>query len=135
MSGMKKENSNRRFFTVDEYATPENLKRRYKDLCKLHHPDKGGSNELQAQINVEYQQALQQLTEIAERKGEQLTAERLFRQMEQHLHNIITHVQQNETLYSALYKELKVPFMKWVVPKEYHGLIDIVTIIVKRMGV
>ncbi len=120
------------FFTVDEHATPENLKRRYKDLCKQHHPDKGGSNEAQAQINVEYQKALQQLTAIAERKGEQITAERLLRQMEQHLHNILTHVQQNETLYSALYKELKVPFMKWVIPKEYHGLVDNIFTIIRK---
>jgi hypothetical protein len=30
---------------VDEYATTENIKKSYRNLCKVHHPDKGGEPE------------------------------------------------------------------------------------------
>jgi len=34
------------------------IKRRYRDLCKLHHPDLGGSEEIMKAINAAYEDRL-----------------------------------------------------------------------------
>jgi curved DNA-binding protein CbpA len=47
-----------KFFTITEDTTPDALRRRYRQLCRQHHPDKGGDNETQAQINDEYERRL-----------------------------------------------------------------------------
>ena len=67
-----------RFFTINTQTTFAELRRRYKDLCKRYYPDKGGSDTVQAQINVEYQQALQQLAETAKQKENEASYDRLI---------------------------------------------------------
>jgi curved DNA-binding protein CbpA len=110
-----------RFFTVTDSTTPEELRQKYKRLCKRHHPDKGGSNDTQAQINDEYKQALQQLLEIAESKGEKTKAKQL-------LHILETHV-------LKMCAEMKVPLIELYVPKEFQGLaFEVAKLIENRIG-
>jgi curved DNA-binding protein CbpA len=108
MSGTKKLNVKMKFFVVDEDTTPEDLKRRYRILCRQHHPDKGGCTETQAQINDEYQTALQQLSELAARKGDRETNRQLLQMIEQHLR--------------SMYADMKTPLIKKYVPQQYQGL-------------
>jgi len=103
-NGMKS-SSKIQFFTVIATTTPDDLKRQYKHLCKKHHPDRGGSNDIQAQINAEYKMALLQLSE---QTGDKDTADQLLRMIEQHLRN--------------MYADLKTPLIKKYVPEQYHGL-------------
>ena len=109
-----------RFFTVDEHTAPEDLQRRYRNLCKRYHPDKGGSDETQAQINEEYQKALEQLSEMASRKGDKDSSDEILRMMEQHLRN--------------MYAEMKTPLIRKYVPAEYQGLaLELVKLIEGRL--
>lgn len=120
------------FFTINSRTTPESLRRRYRELCRMHHPDRGGSDAVQAQINVEYQQAMQQLADVAANKGAHATSDRLAWQMERHFDKITEHIRQNRDLYYPLYKELKTPLMKRLIPEKYHGLAEeILKLIVK----
>jgi len=48
----------------------EELKKAYKDLCKKHHPDKGGSTEIMQVINNEYQELFKTLKMNEEMAGE-----------------------------------------------------------------
>ena len=96
------------FFTVTEDTAPEDLKRQYRRLCIRYHPDKGGSNEIQAQINAEYQKTLEQLSEMASQNGDRESTEQLLRLMEQHLRK--------------MYAELKTPVIQRYVPAQYQGL-------------
>ena len=93
-----------KYFTVTGDTTPDDLRRRYRELCKLYHPDKGGDKDIQAQINAEYEQALQSLSEMATRTGNN----ELLQILEQHLKN--------------LYSEMKTPVIKKYVPEKYQGL-------------
>ena len=98
-----------KYFTITEDTTPDDLKRRYRRLCKRYHPDKeGGSHEVQAQINAEYEQALEQLAEMARRTGDRESSLQIVRLMQQHLYN--------------MYKDMKTPLIKKYVPMEYQGL-------------
>ena len=96
------------FFSVSEDTTPEDLKRQYRRLCKKYHPDKGGSDETQKQINAEYQQALEQLSEITARNGDSEGSEQIMRLMEQHIRK--------------MYVDMKAPLIKRYVPAKYQGL-------------
>ena len=108
------------FFTVCEDTTPESLKRRYRSLCKRYHPDRGGSDEIQAKINDEYQKALEQLSEMASRKGDHETANKLLELMKQHLRN--------------MYADMKTPIIRRYVPAEYQGLaLEFAKLIEERM--
>lgn len=42
---------------VEEHAGPERIRAAYRELAVIHHPDKGGSAERMAEINVAYQEA------------------------------------------------------------------------------
>ena len=97
-----------KYFTVTENTTPDELKRRYRRLCKRHHPDWGGSDEKQAEINTEYEQALEQLAEIAKRTGDRESSEMILQLMQQHLYN--------------MYTDMKTPLIKKYVPQAYQGL-------------
>jgi len=46
------------------------LKAKYRELCKIHHPDLGGSTEVMQAINAEYSEALQR---VHDHKGENLS--------------------------------------------------------------
>jgi DnaJ-domain-containing protein 1 len=107
-----------KYFSVTENTTPDNLRRRYRELCKRHHPDKGGNHETQTQINAEYHAALQQLSELTSLTGDRETTNRLLMMIEQHLRN--------------MYAELKTPFIKKYVPQEYHGLAFEVAKLIER---
>lgn len=50
------------------YDTPETIRRRYFDLSKKLHPDKGGDANLFAEMNRQYQNALQSLGRKARRE-------------------------------------------------------------------
>lgn len=39
-------------------SSPEEIKKRYRGLAMLHHPDRGGSNDIMAEINQQYHGAL-----------------------------------------------------------------------------
>lgn len=43
------------FFNITPETTLEELKKQYHELSKLHHPDKGGDNRTQQEINEEYE--------------------------------------------------------------------------------
>jgi len=110
-----------KYFTVTEYTTPDELKRHYRFMCKTHHPDRGGSDETQAQINAEYQQALELLAEQAKRTGDRESSEMIVRLMQQHLYN--------------MYTEMKTPLIKRYIPQEYQGLaFEISKMIEERWG-
>jgi hypothetical protein len=96
------------FFTVTEDTTPEELRRRYRQLSREHHPDKGGNNETQAQINTEYEKALAELSTIAARNGDSKSSDRLLQLMQQHLRK--------------MYSEMKTPLIRRYVPEKYQGL-------------
>ena len=96
------------FFDVREDTTPDDLQRRYRRLCKRHHPDRGGSDETQAQINAEYRQALEQLSAMAAKSGNDETAEAIRRILEQHALKMLA--------------ELKTPVIQRYVPAQYQGL-------------
>lgn len=41
-----------------ETTTPEEIKKRYRELCKQHHPDLGGDEETMKAVNDQYHKAL-----------------------------------------------------------------------------
>ena len=100
----------------DNCTTPDQLKIRYRELSKQFHPDRGGNDTVQAQINVEYAQALKRLA--SEEKDISLKTD-LMRELETHLNKILSHVRSNRTLYHTLYKEVKPK-----IPAQYHGVLD-----------
>jgi len=95
-------------FTVTENTTPDELKRHYRLLSQVHHPDRGGSRETQAEINAEYKKALENLAEIAKSTGDSESSEMIARLMQQHIYN--------------MYKDMKAPIIKKYVPAELQGL-------------
>ncbi len=105
------------YFTVTAQTKPDDLRRRYRALCKQHHPDRGGTAEIQAQVNIQYHQALKQLAELEQ--SNQPVYDSLMMQMERHLRNITMHMQQNKSLYQTFYKEIKSR-----IPVKYHRLLD-----------
>ena len=102
------------FFTVTEQTTPEDLKRRYRNLCKRYHPDRGGSDEKQAQINAEYQKALEKLSEMATQNGDTESFDQIFKIMERHARSTIR----------AMYAELKTPMIRRYVPRKYQTIVN-----------
>ena len=38
--------------------TVADIKREYRRLCSIHHPDKGGDVEIQKEVNIQYHQSL-----------------------------------------------------------------------------
>ena len=110
-----------KYFTVTENTTPDELKRYYRLLCQVHHPDRGGSNEAQAQINDEYQKALESLAEKAKRTGDSESSEMIVQLMQQHIYN--------------MYKDMKAPIIKKYVPAELQGLaFEVAKLIEERWG-
>lgn len=49
----------------------EQLKKEYKRLVMLHHPDVGGDNAIMAEINGEYEKEFERLQKISSNKAEQ----------------------------------------------------------------
>ena len=124
-----------KFFTISAQTTTDELRRCYKDLCKRYHPDKGGSDTVQAQINVEYQQALQQLAETAKQKENEASYNRLIHEMESHWHGITEHISRNKGLYYSLLRDFGFPLMRKVVPKRYQFLaMELYKIAEQKMG-
>jgi len=74
-----------------------------------YHPDRDGSDQIQAQINNEYQKALEQLSEMASLKDDHETANELLELMKQHLRN--------------MYADMKTPIVRKYVPVQYQGLV------------
>lgn len=52
----KQTNMNTQFFK--SCSTLEQVKKLYRDLCKQHHPDKGGDTATMQQINIQYTEAI-----------------------------------------------------------------------------
>ena len=88
-------------FTVTKETTYIELRRQYRDLCKKYHPDRGGSDEMQAQINKEYKIALEQLSELATQNEDR---ERIMQAI------------------LNMYAELKEPLIRKYIPQKYQGL-------------
>ncbi len=63
------------------------LKARYRELCKLHHPDLGGDLEIMKAVNVQYEAALKH---VHDDKGETLTDDAI--NIERDLMNIINKI-------------------------------------------
>lgn len=63
--------------------TLEELKKQYRDLCRKHHPDLGGDEEVMKQINLEYERLLRagSFAEEMERAGTDEDAESAFREL------------------------------------------------------
>ena len=113
-----------KYFTVTENTTPADLKRRYRQLCKRYHPDKGGSDDTQTEINAEYEQALARLADIASQAGDRESSRMITRLMQQHIYN--------------MYTDMKTPIIKKYVPaefQEFQGLaFEVAKLIEKRWG-
>ena len=50
-----------KFFKIDSNSTIDSLKKEYKRLAFIHHPDRGGSVEMMQMLNNEYEAALNEL--------------------------------------------------------------------------
>jgi len=55
-------------------TTLEGLKRKYRELCKIHHPDLGGSTQIMQAINSQYENML---TRVHDKEGKPLNAEEI----------------------------------------------------------
>ena len=65
---------NQKYF-VPVPQTAEELKKMYRELTKIHHPDNGGDNDIMARINNEYTELFPKLKDIHQNKdGETYTA-------------------------------------------------------------
>ena len=65
-------------------ATLEELKKRYRDLCRKHHPDLGGDEEVMKLINIAYEQAIKRggvFDEEMGNAGTDFEAEAAFRDL------------------------------------------------------
>jgi len=112
--------ADRQFFTINESTTPESLKRRYRALSKRYHPDRGGSDDIQAQINDQYQKALKQLFVMASGKGDHETANEVKHLIVQHLRNLIA--------------DVKEPIIRRYVPEQFQGLaLEVAKLIEEQM--
>lgn len=122
-----------KYFTITPQATPDTLKKRYKALCNRYHPDKGGSNEIQALINVEYRYALNKLKQEASMKGDRQKVTLINTQMDGHLKEIYNHFYRNQQLYEYLFNEIKEPIFNLIVPHRYRGIVfDVINMIKKH---
>ena len=63
------------------------LKMKYRELCKLHHPDLGGSTEIMKLVNIQYEKALRYVTD---HKGENLDENSI--NIEKDLMNVINKI-------------------------------------------
>jgi hypothetical protein len=55
-------------------TTLEGLKRKYRELCKIHHPDLGGSTAIMQAINAQYEDML---TRVHDKEGKPLNDEEI----------------------------------------------------------
>lgn len=83
-----------KYFHISEQISLTELKKQYRKLCLLYHPDKGGNKEVFQEINLEYRQALE------------LIKQKAFQQNDLNLFKLI-----NEQIYSieGYINKLKVP--------------------------
>lgn len=72
-----------RYFNINDNTTLSEIKTRFRQLSKQHHPDMGGDSSDFHEINVEYRQALE------------ILKQRAYRQNDINLYKLI-----NEQLYS-----------------------------------
>lgn len=63
----------------------DELKKRFRDLCKLHHPDLGGDAEIMKAVNVEYEACLRDGLKHAENFADRMDIERELAEVVQRL--------------------------------------------------
>ena len=73
-----------KYFDISEQISLTELKKQYRKLCLLHHPDKGGDKEVFQEINLEYRQAL----ELIKQKAYQLNDMNLFKMINEQIYSI-----------------------------------------------
>lgn len=54
-------------FTITPQTTVDQIKARYRELAKIHHPDKGGNAETMKTVNIEYVEALKAIASDSSR--------------------------------------------------------------------
>lgn len=75
---------NFKYFNISENITLDELKQQYRNLSKLHHPDRGGNTEVFQQVNMEYRKAL----EIIRQKAYQQNDLNLFKLINEQMYSI-----------------------------------------------
>ncbi len=73
-----------RYFNINGQTTLDELKRQYRKLCMVHHPDKGGDKEIFHQINLEYRKILEGIKQQAEQQNDT----NLFRLINEQIYSI-----------------------------------------------
>ena len=54
--------------------TQNELKIKFKELCKQHHPDKGGSTNIMSEINLEYEKLLSKFNKKSLQNNKEITS-------------------------------------------------------------
>lgn len=63
-----------KWFNTDELHTVSELRKRYRELLKVHHPDNGGNAESMKEINMEYDTVFNDLRHTADAEGHVYTS-------------------------------------------------------------
>lgn len=66
-----------KYFKITHSTTLDDLKTQYRDLAKIHHPDKGGEPSVMQEINTEYEEELKKLKKREYRKGNYKAADNI----------------------------------------------------------
>lgn len=121
-----------KYFILSPGITPESLKKQYRDLSKQYHPDKPtGDHAKFAEINIEYHNLLEDLAEKAQQEEDTFKYSNLTFQIDKHLKSMISHINQHQSLYNAIYQEIKQPLIS-LFPSKYHSFIEDFALLIEK---